>query len=69
MTDGTEYPEWTTEEWTQAWTIHVGRAYRCAKCDTMIMVTKGGVGTLALRVRNSDIETLARSLDRRVEPL
>lgn len=46
MTDGTEYPEWTTEEWTQAWTIHVGRAYRCAKCDTMIMVTKGGVGTL-----------------------
>ena len=39
-------PEWTPEEWTEAWTIHVGKAYRCGKCATMIMVTKGGVGTL-----------------------
>ena len=46
MANGIESPEWTTEEWVSAWTIHVGKAYRCDKCDTMIMVTKGGVGTL-----------------------
>jgi desulfoferrodoxin-like iron-binding protein len=46
MSDEAQYPEWTTEEWTHAWTIHVGKAYRCEKCETMIMVTKGGVGTL-----------------------
>jgi len=46
MSNGTEYPEWTTEEWLSAWTIHVGRAYRCEECGTMVMVTKGGVGTL-----------------------
>ena len=40
-----EYPEWTSEEWTAAWTIRVGKAYRCRKCDTLVMVTKGGVGT------------------------
>ena len=39
-----EYPEWTACEWTSAWTIHVGRAYRCNVCGTMIMVTKGGIG-------------------------
>ena len=43
---GAEYPEWTADEWMTAWTIHVGRAYRCGACGTMIMVTKGGVGTL-----------------------
>ncbi|MFP4056438.1 MAG: hypothetical protein ACLF0G_06180 [Candidatus Brocadiia bacterium] len=46
MATGEEYPEWTTEEWISAWTIHVGTAYRCEDCDTLIMVTKGGVGTL-----------------------
>ena len=46
MSDDVQHPEWTTDEWTNAWTIHVGRAYSCEKCDTMIMVTKGGVGTL-----------------------
>ena len=43
---GAEYPEWTSDEWTSAWTIHVGKAYRCDVCGTMVMVTKGGVGTL-----------------------
>ncbi len=46
MPNGMESPEWTSEEWLGAWTIHVGKAYRCDKCDTLIMVTKGGVGTL-----------------------
>ena len=38
--------DWTTSEWTNAWTIHVGKAYRCAKCDTLVMSVKGGVGVL-----------------------
>jgi hypothetical protein len=46
MSESLEYPEWTAEEWAAAWTIHVGKVYRCGKCETMIMVTKGGVGTL-----------------------
>ena len=40
-------PEWSTEEWTKAWTIRLGRAYVCEVCGTIVMVTKGGVGPLA----------------------
>ena len=46
MSNGSEYPEWTTDEWMAAWSIHVGTAYRCDACGTMVMVTKGGVGNL-----------------------
>ncbi|MCK5235692.1 MAG: hypothetical protein KAR06_01805 [Deltaproteobacteria bacterium] len=38
--------EWTTDEWMSTWTIKVGSAYGCDKCGAMVMVTKGGVGTL-----------------------
>ena len=41
-----EYPEWTVDQWEQAWTIHVGKTYCCSVCGNMIMVTKGGVGVL-----------------------
>ena len=46
MSDEIRSPEWSPDEWLAAWTIHVGKAYRCDRCSTMIMVTKGGVGTL-----------------------
>ena len=39
-------PEWSTEEWHAAWSIYVGRVYRCEQCGSMIMCTKGGVGNL-----------------------
>ncbi|MDI6794852.1 MAG: hypothetical protein QME81_18630, partial [bacterium] len=39
-------PEWSVEEWTREWTIHVGKAYACSVCGTIIMVTKGGIGVL-----------------------
>ena len=39
-------PEWSTEDWTKAWTINGGRAYVCEVCGTIVMVTKGGVGAL-----------------------
>jgi hypothetical protein len=38
--------EWSVEQWQKAWTVHVGRAYACDECGTMIMVTKGGTGVL-----------------------
>ncbi|MBI3397960.1 MAG: hypothetical protein HY026_01785 [Deltaproteobacteria bacterium] len=38
--------EWSVDDWTKEWTIHVGKAYRCSICGTMAMVTKGGVGVM-----------------------
>ncbi len=38
--------EWTHEEWERAWNIKVGTAHACEKCGNMIMITKGGIGTL-----------------------
>jgi len=46
MGDQFSTPEWTTDEWRQAWHIGVGRAYRCAECANMVMVIKGGTGNL-----------------------
>ncbi len=41
--------EWTHDEWERAWNLAVGTAYACEKCGSMIMITKGGVGTLEPR--------------------
>ncbi|MBI4831597.1 MAG: hypothetical protein HY801_08605 [Candidatus Lindowbacteria bacterium] len=38
--------EWTHEEWERELNLSVGTAYSCEKCGSMIMITKGGVGTL-----------------------
>jgi hypothetical protein len=38
--------EWSVSEWSEAWHISVGKAYACNECGTMIMVTKGGIGSL-----------------------
>lgn len=38
--------EWTRGEWERAWHLNVGTAYGCKKCGSVIMITKGGVGTL-----------------------
>jgi hypothetical protein len=44
--DAFQSPEWTTREWQAAWSVYVGRVYRCEVCGSMIMCTKGGVGNL-----------------------
>lgn len=46
--EGQDYTtsEWTREEWEQAWHLNVGNAYGCKTCGSVIMITKGGVGTL-----------------------
>ena len=49
---------WTTEEWTKTWTIHVGKAYKCNTCSTIIMCTKGGVGTLEPICCGNDMESV-----------
>jgi hypothetical protein len=38
--------EWNPDQWKKAWSIHVGKAYACKTCGSMIMVTKGGTGVL-----------------------
>ncbi len=49
MADRFSTPEWTVDEWVGAWHIGVGQAYRCQECANMIMVVKGGTGTLEPR--------------------
>ncbi len=46
MGDQFSTPEWTTDEWRQAWHIGVGKAYRCPECSNLVMVIKGGTGNL-----------------------
>jgi desulfoferrodoxin-like iron-binding protein len=40
--------EWELGDWEAALTINVGTAYVCRACSNLVMVTKGGVGTLDL---------------------
>ncbi len=49
MADRFSTPEWSVDEWVGAWHIGVGQAYRCQECANMIMVVKGGTGTLEPR--------------------
>ncbi|MEE8185471.1 MAG: hypothetical protein V3T96_03610 [Thermodesulfobacteriota bacterium] len=53
-------PEWTVEEWTEAWTIRVGKAYACLVCGNMVMVTKGGVGVMEPRCCDKEMEEVER---------
>ena len=46
MSEEYQSSEWSVDEWTNAWSIKVGRAYGCGTCGNMIMVTKGGLGNL-----------------------
>jgi len=50
------HPEWELEAWEKAFTINVGRAYVCRECDNLVMVTKGGVGSLDLKCCNKQME-------------
>ena len=36
--------EWTADQWQQAWTIPVGKAYACDTCESMIMVCVQVIG-------------------------
>ena len=49
MTEEITSPEWTTEDWHKAWNITVGSVYECEDCNSLVMVIKGGTGTLAPR--------------------
>lgn len=41
--------EWSVDDWKSAWSLKVGTAYVCNKCGCMVMVTKGGVGSMEHR--------------------
>ena len=49
MQDRFSSPEWSSEDWQQAWHIGVGKAYKCSVCGNMVMVVRGGTGTLEPR--------------------
>ncbi|MFQ6093782.1 MAG: hypothetical protein ACE5OR_14100 [bacterium] len=57
---GESSAEWTREEWEQAWTIHLGRAYACQTCGTLVMVTKGGIGVLEPICCGQDMELVKK---------
>ncbi|MDD5090420.1 MAG: hypothetical protein PHQ23_05835 [Candidatus Wallbacteria bacterium] len=45
----TEYREWDFDEWEKAWSISVGEVYTCSECRNMLIVSKGGTGSLDLK--------------------
>jgi len=40
--------EWNLGDWEAALTINVGTSFVCRSCETVVMVTRGGVGVLDL---------------------
>lgn len=51
-------PERDLGEWELALTIDVGTAYVCRACGNLVMVTKGGLGTLDLVCCGKPMEKL-----------
>ena len=60
MQDQFSSPEWTTDEWHQAWRIGVGSAYRCEECSNMIIVVRGGTGTLDPRCHGKPMKPVEK---------
>ncbi len=46
MQDKFSSPEWNSQDWQSAWSIGVGKVYRCTECANKVMVVRGGTGTL-----------------------
>ena len=55
--------EWSVDEWTKHWTIHVGRAYNCSQCGTMVMITKGGIGVMKPKCCGNDMFLVEKADD------
>lgn len=53
--------EWTVDEWTEEWSIEVGKAYACDKCGSMVMVVKGGIGVLEPKCCETEMKLVERS--------
>ena len=56
MDDKFSSPEWTSQDWQKAWHIGVGATFKCSECGNMIMVIKGGTGTLEPRCHDKAME-------------
>jgi hypothetical protein len=52
--------EWKVDEWTDEWTIRVGKAYACTKCGSMVMVTKGGIGVMQPKCCSKDMSLVEK---------
>lgn len=52
--------DWDLADWERALTIHVGTAYACRQCGNLVMITRGGVGSLELDCCGAPMETVVR---------
>lgn len=50
--------DWNLGDWEAALTIQVGTAYACRQCSNLVMVTRGGVGTLDLKCCGAPMEII-----------
>ena len=46
MSDNFSGPEWNATDWLGAWSIEVGKCYKCSVCGNVVMVIRGGTGNL-----------------------
>jgi desulfoferrodoxin-like iron-binding protein len=48
--------DWDLGDWEAALTINVGALYACNQCGNLVVVTRGGVGTLELACCGTPME-------------
>jgi hypothetical protein len=58
LSDRFSSPEWTSQEWQQAWSIGVGQLFECKECGNKVMVVRGGTGTLEPRCHNKPMVSI-----------
>ena len=51
-------PEWNADDWQSAWSINVGKTYKCSVCGNLIIVVRGGTGTLEPRCHDKMMESV-----------
>lgn len=61
MNEEISSPEWSKEDWIEAWHIGVGRVFACDECSNMIMVVKGGTGNLEPKCHGKMMRMLEKS--------
>ena len=60
MSNETQPYDWDLADWERALTIQVGTAYACRQCGNLVMVTRGGVGTLELSCCGAPMDVVVK---------
>ena len=58
MDDKYSSPEWSSQDWQSAWSIGVGKMYKCEECGNTVMVVRGGTGTLDPRCHGKTMSSV-----------